>query len=462
MLDKCIVALYLLLTMIVGLYFSRNVRTVRNFSIANKECSTPVLIIAFLAASFGAGSTVGDIAKIASEGLIFVFSISGFLIFCLYAAKYIAPCFDNRFRGMFSAGDIVGYFYGQNASRIAAFIGFCTGAIAVGAQITAIGHICGFLFLLEYKFAIIISTTIVVIYSTLGGMRSIAITDTFKFCVLALTVPCMVYYMMHKAGGWEVFEENIAFETSLLKHPKLTEYILLFIVTLSPFLWFSPPVVQRLLMASRSSQITQIYLVEILVRVVVMLLITLMAISAIRLFPDVAPTKLVAKILEQGLSQGMRGLFIICMLSASMSSSDASLNAAVVMITHNVFKAFCKHEKQELLLMRFMTVSIGICALFIAALEIDIVEMAITASALWGAAVAVPMLFGMLRLHSSKLAFYCSVVCSFLWYTLNVSYKGAFLQGFWLPSTTVFISVAAFISGGIFCKLRLPAHARLS
>ena len=63
--DFAIVILYLLVTLIIGLYSGRGIKTMKDYVIGDRDkYTTPVLVMTLLATLLGGGSTSGTVEKI--------------------------------------------------------------------------------------------------------------------------------------------------------------------------------------------------------------------------------------------------------------------------------------------------------------------------------------------------------------------------------------------------------------
>ena len=440
MIDKILIITFVLAIVLLSLYYGRNVKNTKGYSAA--KYSPFVLLMTFLASSFGAGSTVGDVAKVADDGIIFMVGMAGFWVFCLYISKYVEYYFDKRFEGMTSAGDVMKMFYGPRAEIVTAMIGFTTSALTVSGQLTALGRILGNMWGMSYKDIILIVGIIVIIYCTIGGIKSLVPADVFRFTILMIAMPLMTWYMVSAAGGIGVVWDSIdSRRLAIFSHPKAAEYGILFIAGALPFLWLYPPLIQRFLMTKHASQIAQMFKIELVIRIIFGIMIPCIAFSAICVMPDVTPKNLMPYAISNFLPDGIRGLLVIIVMAASMSSADSHLNASAVLITQNLFLKRIQNDKTRLLSMRLATVCIGVVALYIATYNMDVVELVVSAFALWGAAITVPLVMATMRFKHNEQAFWGSVISSIAVHSL-LRYFGA--EGFVAPLASIFASVVAF------------------
>ncbi len=450
MIDKILIISFVLAIVLLSFYYGRNVKNTKSYSAA--KYSPFVLLMTFLASSFGAGSTVGDVAKVAEDGIIFMVGMAGFWVFCLYISKYIERYFDQRFQGMTSAGDVMLMFYGPRAEMVTAIIGFTTSALSVSGQLTALGRILGNMWGINYRDIILIVGFIVIIYCTIGGIKSLVPADVFRFVILMIAMPLMTWYMVSAAGGigavWNSIDGK---KLAIFSNPKAGEYGILFVAGALPFLWLYPPLIQRFLMTKHPSQIAQMFKIELIIRIIFGFMIPCIAFSAVCVMPDVAPKDLMPHAISDFLPDGIRGLLVIIVMAASMSSADSHLNASAVLITQNLFLKRIQNDKIKLLAMRLATICIGMVALYIATYNLDVVELVVSAFALWGAAITVPMIMATMRFQHNEPAFWGSVISSITIHTL-LRYLGA--TGFIAPLMSIFASILAFFLARKFLKAK--------
>lgn len=414
------ISLYLFTVLLLGLYFSRGVKTMRTFAIADKKFGTFILLMTFLATCLGAGSTVGDTAKIIRDGVVFPLSMTGFFVFCYYMKHYVAPKFDERFNGMLSAGDIIEYFYGLNASKIASFIGFFAGALTVGAQITGMGYLLENIIQARYEHVVIAIGLIITAYSALGGIKSVTATDVLQAIIIIVVIPIFGYLVVNKAGGISyVFTEAPQRLFNIWTFDNFKKYFAYFIAAFMPFLWLYPPVIQRFLMAKHSNQIGKMYQLEFYTRLCLFSLLTLVAAGSLILIPNINPDAAVSSLITNILPQHWGILLVLTMLSASMSTADSHLHSSAILFTHNMCKSFIGRkifgiELKEFKFVQFSTILLGALAVFIAVKRIEIVSLIILSFALSGCVIGIPLFFGVINMKVSSTNFYYCLIFSII------------------------------------------------
>ena len=396
---------YLIFILGLGFFCGKGIKGIQDYAIAEKSFGTVALILTFLATSFGAGSVIGDIAKVMEDGILFYISMSSFFVFCIYMSKYIAPHFDQRFAGMISAADMMRYFYGHKAESITAICGFLVCILSVGGQIIALGHIFEGFFSIDYKYIVLVTGIVITVYSSVGGIKAVTITDIFQFSILLIIMPIMTFLVIKHAGGIEYIFSHVPEEKlHIAEHKRFGKYMSLLFIGMLPFLWVYPPLIQRFLMARHSQQISKMYNMELITRSIFMIMIIAIAFAALIAFPDVEFKKVMPAILNDALPDGIKGLMVVAILSVSMSTADSHLNSASILISNNLFR----HQSSEskLSIARISTILLGILGVTIAIEDFDIVEIVILSFGTWGSAIGIPLMAGILNLPVSKSAFW--------------------------------------------------------
>ncbi|MDJ1257416.1 MAG: sodium:solute symporter family protein [Candidatus Midichloria sp.] len=418
MIDLIIICTYFLIIILIGISkSSRTVVDISDFAVAQKSFPASILIFTFLATSFGAGSTVGDAAKIYGDGIIFLFGMSGFLIFCLIMIFFLAKYFDDRFTNMVSPGDIIKYFYGPKAEFTVGILGLFVSIFVVAGQIKGISAFVSHYSGLNQYYVTITAGLMVALYTAIGGVRAVTITDILQWIVIIITLPIIVFMVSQKAGGFFEIFKNLPNEKLLIaRHPKFYEYIALFFAGCTPFLWMHPPLIQRYLMAKSPNAIKSMYWAEFIARPIIMILIMILAFSCLRILPAINSSELIPNLINEVLGVGFRGLIVAMILAAGMSTADSYLNASSVLVTKHVIAKYfnISKPKSQIMGLRFMTIALAIFAMLVAFSEIEIVHIVMYGFCFWGVGFSIPMVIGLLKMPTIPLIYWSSLTVGIL------------------------------------------------
>lgn len=405
--DNMIVALYLLTTLIVGLYYGRGIKTMKDYVIGDRRhYSVPVLAAAVLATVVGDAPTIGLAKEVSSTGLIWAFVCSGWAIHKFIIAYYLAP-HVTRFRNKLSAGEIMEDLYGKLGRVTTGIAGTIYSTGVVGGCIASIGYVFHYFFGLSPSWGIIIACGIVVVYAAFGGIRSVNATDLIQFAVLMIFIPVIACQALWHAGWYTGIYANAPVgHFDLLSHKDFWKYLFVFAVFSMPYL--DPAYVQRFLMAHDARQAHAAWNMAGLLQLVIILFVTLIALAMTSAFPNLDSQATLLAAVEMLLSTGMKGVGIVGLFAVIMSTADSHLHAASVSLTHDVVQPLRQQalpDVQELKLTRIATLLLGLGSIGVAAIFKNIIESLLVFLNFWMPIIVIPLFAGMIGYRSSVRSF---------------------------------------------------------
>lgn len=181
-LDYTFFAIYLLASASVGLLFVKEQRTMKDFFLAGRSMGSVIVAISVLAALFSGISYLGAPAEVYQNGFAFGIILFSFFIATPFTTIYLMPFF---YRSRF----MTAYHYleerfslqvrliasGFFILRVSLWLGAATYAPALALE-AATG--------LPLMYSILITGTVTVFYTMMGGMKAVIWTDVMQFCVL--------------------------------------------------------------------------------------------------------------------------------------------------------------------------------------------------------------------------------------------------------------------------------------
>lgn len=442
--DFTIVVLYLIFTLAIGLWKGKNVKNIREYSVANKSFPTLVLMATIFATLIGGGATLGVIEQIHSTSLIFGLIFVGQIIQKLIIIKFVAPKF-GKFLNKISCGGIVGDMYGENAKIITGICAFLASAGAIAAQISAMGYVFQFFLGIDQVTGIFIAAGIVILYSTFGGMSSVVATDVFQFGILIIAIPLICNLGLTKVGGYQNL--LIKVPTRYFEIPSkeifYTHVLPLFIYLSIPF---EALMTQRLLIAKNVSQMKSSLKIGVLIEIPFVLVIAVIGLLGVVLFPDIESRLVMPTLINDLLPVGVRGFAMAGILAVIMSTADSNLNTASVSLIHDTIKPLV-NVKNELALARFVTLIIGIISIVIAVSFSNVISILAAILGIWSSTILIPMFVGLLGVKISNKGFFVALAVGVTCHTLGEFYFSktyAWMNGFLLGLIGNSLSVLLF------------------
>lgn len=200
MLIACVI-LYMAATIAVGVYASSRVKDSKDFMVAGRSLPLYMNFACVFATWFGAETVLSVSAKFADQGMGFVsgdpFGASTCLIL---VALFFAKTFYRL--ELMTIGDYYHVRYGKAVEIVtslaiaASYLGWTS------AQLSALGLVTNVLFPgLTLNQSIMIGAVIVTIYTMIGGMWSVALTDVIQTAAIVIGLIIVAVLLGNNAGG---------------------------------------------------------------------------------------------------------------------------------------------------------------------------------------------------------------------------------------------------------------------
>ena len=286
----------------------------------------------------------------------------------------------------------------------------------IAVQVKAIGCVCNLFFGVSHFCGTIIGSFIVIAYSSFGGVRSVVFTDVLQFGILIVGIPLMANVALDKVGGWEYLLFNLPEQ-----HIELTSYQGSFVLFLAYFVYcafpcFNPMLVQRILMAKDEKQSSQSLVISGLLYIPFYAVITVVALSAVLMFPDIHPNSAFLNVLDCSLPTVVKGIAVSGVLAVIMSTADSLLNVSSIAITKDVISVLSSSkisDKTELKLSRIMTTLLGFASIYVATMFSSMIDFGLYFSNFWTPTVVAPMFLYLFNLKTDVKTYLISVAVGF-------------------------------------------------
>ena len=376
--DGSIVGLYLFATMTVGIVVRKHVVKVEHFLVAGREMNVYLGIASLAATEFGIVTCMytaqngyekgfaGVIPGICQAVAMFFIGLTGFCIKPLRdsGVMTIPEMFDRRFgpRIRWSAGVVI----------------VLGGLLNMGVFLRTGGEflvlVCGF----DVKYLEIAMTVLlagVAIYTILGGMLSVLITDFLQFVVMSAGL-ILVTALILAQVGWDRLASTVqthygAGGFNPFVNPQMGwPYVLfnLLLNTAACLTWQA--IIARVLAAKDSMTARRVYTRTAFFFVCRFLIPGIWGIAALATFGPAAPGEntlhAMPRFLSTFLPVGVMGILVAAMLAADMSTDSSYMLTWGSVIYNDVLAPFRKNwsERRGLLVNRAIIALIGVFLLF--------------------------------------------------------------------------------------------------
>jgi solute:Na+ symporter, SSS family len=408
MIDLAIIAIYLLITLIIGLLASRNITTMRDFTVASKNYPTSILIATTTATYVGSGFLMGTVHEIYTYGLVYVVAAFANPINAVILGLFVAPRIV-KISYAITIGDIMQQHYGKSARVIVGVVCLLASCGYVGAQIKGMSFLFDHFLEIPYSMGVIASFVIIILYSAIGGIKSVTFTDFFQFVIIIVVIPMLFNVGLDRVGGFQELihkmpETHLDITNNIFSNPY---FIISFCTFLIPLL--DPGIIQRILMAKDENQARNTLFATAAIQSVFFIVIAIITFVALVEKPDLPANNVLAYMIDNILPIGLKGLAIAGIMAVIMSTADSYLNVASIYLVHDIIRPTIKiKEKQELLIAKICTLIIGVIALFVAIKFQNILQLIFKSFSLWAPIVTVPLYAAIFKIKSSEKVFLAS------------------------------------------------------
>jgi SSS family solute:Na+ symporter len=178
--------IYSLALTAAGLWVSRQVRTSREFFVAGRGLSAPLVFSTVLAANIGAGTTVGAAGLAYQEGISAWWWNGSAAIGSLLLAFWVGPRLWRlaSAHGFYTTGDFLEYRYNASVRGVVTSL-IWVGTLAIlAAQLIAGSAVLNVVAGISRTAGIVIGAIVMTIYFAAGGLRSSAWVNLIQLVVL--------------------------------------------------------------------------------------------------------------------------------------------------------------------------------------------------------------------------------------------------------------------------------------
>ena len=408
MIDLLIVAFYLISLLLIGIYTRSRKSGFKGFaSVKDKDYKHGklILVATIFASSIGGGTTFGISEKAFATNIAHSYGLLLAIPIDILIAIYIIPKLIKHY-GTETIGDIMFSYYGKVGRTIGGLAAILISIGLVAAQISVSARIFEYILQIDYVKGVVISYGIIIIYTTVGGFRSVLFTNQLQFFAMLIAIPIISIFGLYQIGISEFIQKIPPTKVMILGNDDLIK------TTISAFLGFTvmnlfPTFIQRALLDKDSSQTTKAIYLKSALYAIFLVFITINGLIAFILYPEIKPSLALPYLIDHIIPVGIQGVVIAGLLAAVMSTADSDLNITSVTLVKDFFKPIfnLSNQGKMLIIARITNILIGSLAIFIALRFNSVVDLVIFVAGFWGPIILVPLIFGLYGITISKFAF---------------------------------------------------------
>jgi len=408
-----VVASYMVFIFVKGVMKAREIGDADDFLVAGRNVSWFFLFCTIGATVVGGGASIGAIGRTYEWGILMLLVSTGWYLQLIFSGLFVAPKF--RSAKLYTVAGYFGHRFGERPRFVMLILSVLFSVFVVAAQMAAFGSVLSAIIGDEstrqqvLTGAILVGGTMVVIYSTAGGLLAVIHTDVYQFIVLifgfVITLAACIPAIFESWGTIALAVPDSFFS------PEGGKGWLFLLTTFLAFLFgetFAPGYATRYCVGKNIKEtrygIAGAGLFLALVFPVVLFFIALYARAQ---FPNLPPQEALPTVVQHLNSPVIAGLIIGALLMAVMSSADSALNSATAIFVKDLFEHQLRWrdtgDGRLLRLARICSAALGIVSILVAVFWPDIIGLLLFTYNVWAPAVILPICVGVFSKDRSAL-----------------------------------------------------------
>lgn len=368
--DFAVIIGYFALMIAIGVYFRQFMKQAKDYFTAQNQVPWWLAGVSHYMSSFSALTFVmyAEIAYLYGRVAVTICWVA--VPSCLVAATWIAPLW--RRARVLTPVEFLERRYNQVMRQLFAWTGFPLRLADDGLKLYAVGVFVSVGAGLPIRSAIISCGVVMIVYTFMGGLWAVAVTDFVQFIILIMALLIMLPLAFWRGGGWEGFLRQIPSPQYIapVNPPYGWLYVAGFFVLVLLNLNAGWSLVQRFYCVKDEHEARKVGYLACVLNFIGPPLFFFPLMLARPLIPNLAvPRYAYAAMAAKLLPVGMMGLLITAMLSSTMSCLSGEYNVLASVATTDIYQRLFNRSadpRQLLKAGRVMTGVIGLVVMGIA------------------------------------------------------------------------------------------------
>ena len=346
------VGIYVVIMIAIGIYASRATTSVTDFVVAGRQLPIWLCSVSVFATWFGSGIMMGAATSAYDRDFLAMIaepfgSGLALLITGLFFARIYRRTRRLTWVEFFEAR------YGKIAGVFGSIADIASAVIWLGGVLFTFGVLAESLMGVPMAVGILGGILVIVVYTMIGGMLAVALTDFVQMIVLVIGLVVLSFVVLDDVGGWSVISAQLPEHTLRfipLEH-SLTDWMDYIHVwmTLGIAGIAANTIIQRALAARSESVAQNSFFIAAFGYIIIGSLPLMLGLIASVTMPGLEDSNAVlADIAVEHLHPVMVVVFVGAILSAIMSTSDSILLSSASVISTNLLPLVVKNPSSKL------------------------------------------------------------------------------------------------------------------
>ena len=416
------IVLYIALTLAVGFWASKRVKTTNDFTLAGKSLSAFLVGITIFATWFGPELIMGVPGLFVEEGVMGIITDQFGSLLCLILVGVFFARKLYRLN-IITISDFFKMRFGKSVELVTSLIYVYTYFFWIAAQFVALAYLFHAMLGVSIPNGIFLGAAIVVVYTYIGGMWAVTFTDLIQSVLIIIGLVLVLINILSETGGiLPILRDTPAGFYRFIPEPGFynwTDYIAMWMA----FGMGAIPTqeIYQRVFSAKSGMAGQggVFLSGLMIFVIGALPL-IIGLGAAQLHPaflgDDHGQSLIPSMVSQYNSLPVQMLFFGALISAILSTSSGAMLSPATIVGENLLRPYIKNMKDSQLLL-YTRVSVVIIALISSGFALgdsNIHGLVVTSVVLLLVCLFAPLCFGLYWKKASKFGAWMSIVVGFL------------------------------------------------
>jgi SSS family solute:Na+ symporter len=401
--DYVIFGLYFLAIIYVGYYFLKQNQSREDYYVGGRSIKASHVGLSIAATDVGGGFSIG------LGGLGFTMGLSGsWLLFTgligAWAAAVLTVPKLKRLdieSGLLTFPDFLILKYNKSVGMLAAvisgigYVGFTAGQILAGGKLAAASVFQEVTWIDPLFFSLIVMSLVVIIYTSMGGIKAVIYTDTIQWIVLLSGLLFLgIPFAYVKLGGWDVIQASLpASHFSMLNISWVT--IINWAFAIIPIWFIAMTLYQRVYATKNVAEAKKAFFIAGIFEYPLMAFTgVILGMLARVAYPEAEAEAALPMMLSSVLPIGIAGFVLASYFSAVMSTADSCLIAASGNVENDLLKNFSKKKGGLIQRSIIVTVILGVVSFLLASWFTSVLDVVLQSYSFMVSGLLVPTLVG--------------------------------------------------------------------
>lgn len=409
---------YLLITLGIGFWASKRIKTSSDFALAGKSLSTSLVGVTLFATWFGSSQIMGNPGYFIVDGFSSYITLTLAGGFCLFI---VGQFYARKLYRMniVTINDFFRIKYNKKLELASSVIMVFSYPPWIAAQFVALAYLFNAVMGIPISYGILLGAAIVVFYTYIGGMWAVAYTDMVQSIMILLGLIILLFEVLNETGGIVPIFENQSNEFfNIFPQGGLDEWSE-YIALLLAFVAGPIPVqeiYQRVFSAKNEKSARNGLFLGAVLMILIPSIPLIIGLGGVYLYPELLGNgnsqDIIPSLVNVMTSVPVQILFYGAMISAILSTSSGAMLAPATIIGENLIKPYTTNlsDKRLLLYTRLSVVLVAAISCYFAFDDSDIVGLVVASLSLILVCLFAPFTFGLFWKKASITGAWAAIV----------------------------------------------------